>query len=58
MQLTGEQRVKAYGSMRTIRKFGERMHKEFTTGQVLGRVHPYASTHRGHRHSIEEGAKS
>ena len=44
--------------MRTIRKFGERMHKEFTTGQVLGRVHPYASTHRGHRHSIEEGAKS
>jgi TPP-dependent pyruvate/acetoin dehydrogenase alpha subunit len=44
--------------MCTIREFGERMHKEFTTGQILGFVHPDASTHRGHGHSIEEGAQS
>ena len=58
MQLTGEQLVKAYRSMCTIREFGERMHKEFTTGQILGFVHPYASTHRGHGHSIGKGAES
>jgi TPP-dependent pyruvate/acetoin dehydrogenase alpha subunit len=32
MQLTGEQPVKAYWSMCTIRKFEERVHKEFATG--------------------------
>lgn len=58
MQLTGEQLVKAYWSMCTIREFGERVHKEFTTGQIRGFVRPYASTHRGHNHSIEEGAES
>jgi pyruvate dehydrogenase E1 component alpha subunit len=58
MQLTGEQLVKAYRSMCTIREFGERMHKEFTTGQILGFVDRYASTHRGHGRSIEEGARS
>ena len=58
MQLTGDQLVKAYRSMRTIRKSGERMHKEFTTGQIRGFVHLYASTHLGHGHSIEKGAES
>lgn len=58
MQLTCEQLVKAYRSMRTIRELGERMHKEFTTGQIFGSVDRYASTHRGHGHSIEKGAVS
>lgn len=58
MQLTGKQLVNAYRSMCTIREFGVRMHKEFTTGQIHGFVYPYASTHRGHGHSIEEGAES
>jgi TPP-dependent pyruvate/acetoin dehydrogenase alpha subunit len=40
MQLTGEQRVKAYRSMCTRRESSERMHKEFTMGQILGFVHP------------------
>jgi hypothetical protein len=44
--------------MRTIRKFEERVHKEFATGQILGFMHPYVSMHRGHGHSIEEGAQS
>ena len=44
--------------MRTTRKFGERTRKEFTTGQILGFVYHDASTHRGHGHSIEEGAES
>lgn len=58
MQLTGEPLVKAYRSMRTSRKFGERMHKEFTIGQILGFVDRCATTHRGHGHSIGKGAKS
>ena len=58
MQLTGEQLVKAYRSMCTIRKFAERMHKEFTTRQIPGLVRLYASTHRGHGHSIGKGAES
>jgi TPP-dependent pyruvate/acetoin dehydrogenase alpha subunit len=58
MQLTGEQLVKAYWSMCTIREFEERVHKEFTIGQSLGFVHRCASTHCGHGHSIKEGAKS
>jgi len=58
MQLTGKQLVNAYRSMCTIREFGDRVYKEFTTGQILGFVHPYASTHRGHNHLIEEGAES
>ncbi|OGA50435.1 MAG: hypothetical protein A3F74_11900 [Betaproteobacteria bacterium RIFCSPLOWO2_12_FULL_62_58] len=58
VQLTSEQLVKAYRSVCSIRKFGERVHKEFTIGQIRGFVHLYASTHRGHCHSIEEGAES
>ncbi len=58
MQLTGEQLIKAYRSMRTIRKFGECMHKEFTTRQIRGLVDLYAITHRGHGHSIGKGAES
>jgi len=58
MQFTAEQLVKAYGSMCTIREFGERMHKEFTTRQIPGLVRLYASTHRGHGHSIGKGAES
>ena len=53
MQLTGEQRVKAYRSMCVIRDFGERVHREFTTMQIPGLVRLYASTHGGHGHSIE-----
>ena len=58
MRLTGEQRVKAYRSMCTIRYFGECMHKEFTTGQIFGFVDRNASMHRGHGHSIGKGAES
>ena len=58
MQLTGKQLINAYRSMCTIREVAERMHKEFTAGQSRGFVHPYASTHRGHNHSIKEGAES
>ena len=58
MQLTGKHLVNAYRSMCTIGEFVERMHKEFTTGQILGFVHHYASTHRGHGHSIDKGAES
>jgi hypothetical protein len=39
-------------------EFRERMRKEFTTGQRLGFVDLDASSHRGHGHSIEEGAES
>jgi TPP-dependent pyruvate/acetoin dehydrogenase alpha subunit len=58
MQLTGEQLIKAYLSMCTIRKFGECMHKEFTTRQIPGLVRSYAITHRRHGHSIAKGAES
>ena len=58
MQLTGEQPVKAYRSMCAIREFADRVHKEFTTGQIPGFLRAYASTHGGHDHSIEEGGKS
>jgi hypothetical protein len=34
------------------------VHKEFTTGQILGFVDPHARAHRGHGHSIEQGAQS
>ena len=58
MQITGEQLVRAYRSMCTIREFEERVHKEFATEPILGFVHPNASTYRGHGHSIKEGAES
>lgn len=57
-QSIGEQLVKAYRSMCTIGKFRERMHKEFTTRQIPGRVRLYASTHGGYGHSIGKGAES
>jgi hypothetical protein len=44
--------------MCTMREFEGRVHKEVATRQVLGTVQPYASRHRGHGHSIEEGAES
>ena len=58
MQLTGEQLIKAYRSMCTIRKFGERMHKEITTRQIPGLVRLYTITRGGHGHSIGKGAES
>jgi hypothetical protein len=42
----------------TIRKMEERMHMSFTTGQIFGCVHPYASTHRDYGLSIGKGAES
>jgi len=58
MHFTGEQRFKAYRRVCTIRQVGERVHKEFTTGQIRGSVHCYAGTHRGPGHSIGKGAES
>jgi len=43
--------------MCTIQEFEERAHKEFTTRQILGFAYSYASTDRGHGHSIGEGAE-
>jgi len=43
--------------MCTIRKFDERVHKEFARGQIFGFVHRYA-THRDHGQSIEEETQS
>jgi hypothetical protein len=57
-QLAGDQPVKTEPTMCTIREFGVRMYKEFTTRQIFGFVHPYAITHRGHGHSIGKGAES
>ncbi len=57
VQLPGEQLIKAYRGMCTVGEFGERVHKEFTTGQILGFVHRYAK-HCGHGYSIKEGAES
>jgi TPP-dependent pyruvate/acetoin dehydrogenase alpha subunit len=58
MQLTSEQSVKAHSSVCTIRKFEERVHNEFFTGQIFGFVHRCASTHRDHGQSIEEETQS
>ena len=59
-QLTSEEPVKAYRRMCTIRKFGklECVHKESTSGQVLGFVDSCASMHRAHGHLIGKGAES
>src|SRR5260370_29592303 len=40
--LTREQLLTAYLTMRTIREFEERVHKEFATGEIPGFVHLYA----------------
>jgi len=42
MHIDREQLLEAYRQMRTIREFEERLHKEFTTGQIPGFVHLYA----------------
>ena len=40
--LTREQLLDAYRTMRTIRDFEERLHTEFATGEIPGFVHLYA----------------
>src|SRR6201987_1110223 len=40
--LTRQQLLDAYRTMRTIREFEERVHKEFATGEIPGFVHLYA----------------
>ena len=41
-QATREQLLDWYRTMRTIREFEERVHKEFATGEIPGFVHLYA----------------
>ena len=41
-RLTRDQLLSAYRTMRTIRDFEERVHKEFATGDIPGFVHLYA----------------
>ena len=42
MQLSRDELLKAYTTMRTIREFEERLHVEFATGEIPGFVHLYA----------------
>ena len=42
MQLSREDLLKAYTQMRTIRDFEERVHEEFSAGNIPGFVHLYA----------------
>jgi acetoin:2,6-dichlorophenolindophenol oxidoreductase subunit alpha len=42
MQLSREDLLRAYRTMRTIRDFEERLHTEFATGEIPGFVHLYA----------------
>ncbi|MCY4408538.1 MAG: thiamine pyrophosphate-dependent enzyme, partial [Rhodospirillaceae bacterium] len=42
MQLSKDQLLTAYRTMRTIREFEERLHIEFATGDIPGFVHLYA----------------
>ncbi len=42
MQQSRDELLAAYRSMRTMREFEERMHVEFTTGEVPGFVHLYS----------------
>ena len=42
MQLSRDQLLTAYRTMRTIREFEERLHIEFATGDIPGFVHLYA----------------
>ncbi len=42
LQLSREDLLGAYRSMRTIREFEERVHTEFATGEIPGFVHLYA----------------
>src|ERR687893_1353037 len=41
-ELTPDQLLQAYRVMRTIRDFEERVHEEFTSGDIPGFVHLYA----------------
>ena len=58
MRVTGKQLVKAYRSMRTMRKCGARKQRLFTARQIPGLLRLYASTHGGHGRSIGKGAHS
>ena len=42
MHIDREELLEAYRQMRTIREFEERLHREFTSGQIPGFVHLYA----------------
>ena len=42
MQLSRDELLRAYRTMRTIRDFEERLHAEFATGEIPGFVHLYA----------------
>ena len=42
MQMGGDELLRAYRTMRTIREFEERLHIEFATGEIPGFVHLYA----------------
>jgi TPP-dependent pyruvate/acetoin dehydrogenase alpha subunit len=42
MPLSKAELIKAYGTMRMIREFEERVHVEFATGEIPGFVHLYA----------------
>ena len=42
MQISGDELLRAYRMMRTIREFEERLHIEFATGEIPGFVHLYA----------------
>jgi acetoin:2,6-dichlorophenolindophenol oxidoreductase subunit alpha len=42
MQLSKNEILRAYRAMRTIREFEERLHAEFSTGEIPGFVHLYA----------------
>jgi hypothetical protein len=42
MQISREDLLQAYRSMRTIRDFEERLHVEFASGEIPGFVHLYA----------------
>ena len=42
MQLSRDELVQAYRQMRTIREFEERVHEEFSAGNIPGFVHLYA----------------
>jgi hypothetical protein len=44
--------------MCTIPEVGARMHKAFTTGQIVGVVHAYTSVHRARGLWIKEGGES
>src|SRR5262249_5142410 len=42
IMLNKQQLLRAYGTMRTIREFEERLHTEFASGDIPGFVHLYA----------------